>query len=68
MSSIPKGKQLAEIYFSRDEPKGIVWTCSCGAKRKQSGSGYTNLVSHITSEHPEHVQLGKETKKTTSIL
>ena len=70
------GKELAKFYFTQDEPNGFMWTCKCGAKRAQKGSGYSNLCSHITLQHPEYKKLEKNNetvlerfypKKTQSI-
>ena len=52
-SSGPKGKRLALLFFTRDDAQSKTWTCSCGHKRVQKGSGYSNLVSHITVAHSE---------------
>ncbi|KAG7341354.1 hypothetical protein IV203_023305 [Nitzschia inconspicua] len=47
------GKELVAAFFHRETPNGSVWLCRCGKKCKQKGSGYTNLVSHITRSHHE---------------
>ncbi|ETV74064.1 hypothetical protein H257_11375 [Aphanomyces astaci] len=52
--NILRGRQLAELFFTRNAPGSTDWTCRCGVRRAQNGSGYSNLVSHITSEHPEY--------------
>ena len=51
-----KGKKLAELYFTRRSETNI-WVCKCGARRQQKGSGYSNLCTHITSDHPEYLEL-----------
>eukprot|EP00171_Calliarthron_tuberculosum_P002604 IDg2604t1 len=64
-----KGKSLAELFFTREEPRGKTWICKCGARRAQKGTGYTNLCSHILSEHAaqlERVDGGPD--KTMSIM
>ena len=30
-----------------------MWMCKCKVRRKQSGTSYANLVSHVKSEHPD---------------
>ncbi len=67
MASSLKGKQLADHYFTRDDPSGISWTCKCGVTRLQKGSGYSNLCSHIVTEHPDYIQLVDKAKKVTTI-
>lgn len=52
-----KGKALAELYFTMLDPEKDTFICKCGIKR-QKRNGYSNLVSHIVSDHPEHSQLG----------
>ncbi|KAG7355610.1 hypothetical protein IV203_000296 [Nitzschia inconspicua] len=55
MSSIKiSGKELTAAFFHRETPNGSVWLCRCGKKcRQKEGSGYTNLVAHITRSHHE---------------
>ncbi|RHZ39796.1 hypothetical protein DYB31_005002 [Aphanomyces astaci] len=50
-----RGKQLAELYFTRSSPESTLWLCKCGKRRTQNGTGYTNLTSHIEREHPEYL-------------
>ncbi|RHY05406.1 hypothetical protein DYB36_013512 [Aphanomyces astaci] len=50
-----RGKQLAELYLTRTSPESTLWLCKCGKRRTQNGTGYTNLTSHIESEHPEYL-------------
>lgn len=56
-SSKLKGRRLAELFFTRDGPSSSQWTCRCGAKRAQKGTGYTNLCTHIFSDHPDYTEL-----------
>ena len=51
-----RGKFLSQVYFTPKSPGSYVYTCVCGVERTQKGSGYTNLISHIKSNHPEHVE------------
>ncbi len=60
-------KDLALHYFSKTEEKDH-WKCLCGCIRKQAvgngkkakytsyAPGYTNLVSHIKSAHPDYAE------------
>ncbi|KAG7354323.1 hypothetical protein IV203_003679 [Nitzschia inconspicua] len=59
MSSIKiSGKELTAAFFRRETPNVSVWLCRCGKKCQQKGSGYTNLVGHITrSHHEDYVEL-----------
>lgn len=51
-------KKISLKYFKLIEPSNGVWQCQCGIKRKQGAkSGYTNLMSHITSSHKNYEQL-----------
>ena len=45
-------KDVVQFYFThKGENK---WTCRCGRSRKQElNKGYSNLMSHITIDHPE---------------
>ena len=54
-----RGRTLALTYFTR-MPDGNLWQCRCSRVRAQSGTRYSNLVSHITTDHPEHVRLGAD--------
>ena len=52
------GKKLALQFFELLE--GTTWICKCGIKRELKGNGYTNLCSHIHSEHRELLPLTDE--------
>jgi hypothetical protein len=65
---IMKGKELAEQFFTRDDPNGVVWTCTCGVKRTKNGSGYSNLCSHISTEHPEAINAIETSNQKTTLL
>jgi len=52
MSSV-SGKQIATLFFTRDDPRGSTWVCRCGKKCQQKGTGYSNLVSHVMRSHHE---------------
>ena len=45
-----RGKRIRDVFYSRtDDPD--VWECKCGTTRKQSGSGYTDLVTYVVYQH-----------------
>lgn len=54
-SKLPKGKKLAELCFTRNALGGSTWTCFCGARRVQNGTGYSNLVSHVQNAHGDYL-------------
>ncbi len=49
----PKMKQIVEIFFKPVNEN----TCKClicpDVERKKSGSSWANIVSHLTSKHPD---------------
>lgn len=60
-------KQICEVYFKNVENKPNCFLCrSCndGSERKQPpGKGYTNLMSHIMTTHPDHLQVVEAKRK-----
>ena len=53
-------KALVESYFTKVAPNE--YKSKCGRKRKQKdGSGYSNLLNHIQSDHPDHAHHVMET-------
>lgn len=47
-----KGKKLAELFFSKPPTVGKIWTCEeCRKDVRQTGSGYSNLCTHINVHH-----------------
>ena len=53
-------KALVESYFTKVAPNE--YKCKCGRKRKQKdGAGYSNLLNHIQSDHPDHAHHVMET-------
>ena len=51
-----RGRRIRDAFFTRESPNGDDWVCKCGKKRKNTGTGYTNLVSHVQSQHPDDLQ------------
>lgn len=41
------GKTIRQIFLKSVPGKDDVWECRCGNARKQSGTSYANLVSHV---------------------
>ncbi len=52
MQGISRGQQIRDSLFTRLSPGSDEWVCVCGTKRKNSRTGYTNLVTHVQSQHP----------------
>ena len=50
------GLIVRDAFFTRVDGTEFDWKCKCNIVRKQSGSGYTNLVSHVRDKHPENLQ------------
>lgn len=52
MSRSPsKGQRILDFFFKPVSEGLDEWVCECGTKRKQSCSGYKNLVSHAEKQH-----------------
>lgn len=45
------GKQLALEWFSKLDESTFTYACKCGATRIKNKFGYSNLLSHIRSQH-----------------
>eukprot|EP00171_Calliarthron_tuberculosum_P005611 IDg5611t1 len=50
------GKRVRDAFFTRDLEDENMWHCICKTKRKQSGSGYANLISHVQTRHAEQLR------------
>ncbi len=46
------GKKVRDTFFKLVEGTDDIWVCRYGTKRKVKGSGYTNFVTHVQSQHP----------------
>jgi hypothetical protein len=47
-------KEQVEFFFNKDDENSGQYICICGKERKQKvGSGYQNLMEHITRSHPD---------------
>ncbi len=61
------GKKVWDTFSKPVEGTGDVWVCRRGTKRKVKGSGYTNFVTHVQSQHPaEHSALLADLSIATS--
>ena len=49
-------KRIRDEFFKPHQEAKDVWVCKCGTSRKQTGGGYTNLVSHVRAVHPEALE------------
>lgn len=65
-------KDLALLFFTisdeefKKEPKhgnGLIWTCYCSTPRTKTGSGYSNLASHVKDTHPNYGIIYEEAVK-----
>ncbi len=56
MAPVP-GKSVRDAFFRRENESSNVWICKCGATRKLSGTSYSNVVSHVRSDHPKEYQV-----------
>ena len=69
-TTIPDSKTICEAYFG-DKPEDIennVWRCKCGTQRQCDVShyGYTNLVGHVKSKHPDLNEVLVMSSKTSA--
>ncbi|CAK4359712.1 unnamed protein product, partial [Aphanomyces euteiches] len=63
------GKDLAVYYFVRVKNTKKTWKCrACSLEITMTGSGYTNLCSHIYSKHNEYVHLGQDKAQNKQTL
>ncbi len=56
MPRASRGQRIRDAFFTRVSPESDEWICVCGTKRKNAGTAYTNLVSHIQVQHPNELQ------------
>ena len=57
-----QNQQIVKKYFDPTDSEHL-WKCKCGKKLIQKkGSGWTNLLNHIKSQHPEYSTM-KEIKQ-----
>ena len=57
-------KEQVEFFFNKDDENSGQYICICGKERKQKvGTGYQNLIEHITRSHPDWKELMSETEK-----
>lgn len=46
-------ERIAGLFFTQLSQTSNVWACKCGKRRLKKQSGWTNLLSHIRSDHSE---------------
>jgi len=57
-------KEQVEFFFTKNDENPGHYLCLCGKERKQRvGTGYQNLIEHITRSHPDWKELMSETEK-----
>ncbi len=56
MAPVP-GKSVRDAFFRRQTEGSNVWICKCGTIRKLRGTSYSNVVSHVRSNHPKGYQV-----------
>ncbi len=62
------GKHIRDLFYVQSEEDMTVWICKCKTRRKQAHSGYTNLVRHVSKQHPlEYTALKREIETGTSV-
>lgn len=45
------GKRIRDIFFSQGPDDSNSWVCKCGRKRRVTGTGYSNFISHVRDCH-----------------
>ena len=45
------GKVVRDKFFTCIDEEKRLWKCICGTVCNQSGSSYTNLISHVRNVH-----------------
>ena len=50
------GKRVRDMFYTKYEKGAKVWICSCGTKRRQTGTGYSNLISHVRDCHLKELE------------
>ena len=50
------GRRVRDAFFTQDPNYESLWVCFCKIERKPSGSGYSNLLSHVQNRHAAQLQ------------
>ena len=54
-------KKISKMYFTRRDDDANLWLCKCGKElTKKKGTGWSNLMHHIKSQHPVYSQRNKQ--------
>ena len=48
-----KGTTIRDAFYTRSIEDPSYWICKCGSRRKKTGTGWTNLVTHVLNQHPD---------------
>ncbi|KAF1328179.1 hypothetical protein FI667_g7130, partial [Globisporangium splendens] len=65
-ATMPSNRAICQFFFA---DKGVdQFECKlCGTTRKQaSGSGFSNLISHLTAKHPNYAALFEENQQRST--
>ncbi len=58
------GRKVCDAFFTNDKEDNTTWHCFCVVKRKQTGIGYTNLLSQVQGKHPSELRKVRETDES----
>ena len=61
------GRRISELFFSKESDDSNIYVCQCGTKRKKTGSGSQNLVSHVQTAHREYEELFQSQGQLTQL-
>jgi len=50
-------KDFANYYFKKNDGDEKFWTCNFCEKILSKDNGYSNLISHLTKQHPDYVKI-----------
>ena len=56
-------KHVVRYYFTQSSLKKMQWKFECGVVREKKGTGYSNLISHIVSDHNGFEDYVRERRK-----
>ncbi len=54
-------------FFHQADPDSNIWICKCGISRTNNGSGYTNLVTHVTKQQTMSAFCAEHENKSTRL-
>lgn len=61
-SKLPKvnGKRDRDLFSTKDDREPNLWICSCGKRRRQRGTSYSNLISNARHCQRKELENAKE--------